>query len=387
MGGVVNTISKVTGNDTIGRIGGGLLTGGLSEFTQKNSFGVPEQYATPLKIGAGTIAGGMMGGPAGSFLGGTLGGMLGGNTQGGMVGGGIGGLLQSLISGGGGGIDPSKLALGGSLLGLGLAQNTDVQRPQMPSWDADKAAIGEESNNQQGLIDSLMGKQRGLYDQQNSLLGQQMQSQRDQLMQQLTTGPEGEAFRQKYNDLGLLQGGAFNTGLANQFGNLASQQQQSILGQGIQQQQGLSDILNQGYGVQSQLGQSGLQRRFGLEDTGTQFDLASAIQNAQQKSQLQQALMGGGSYILGSGMPNQGGGGGGGGGAGGGLFGGDQGFLGSLGSGVGNMISGLMDRFRTPGSPTMPSNSQLSLIPGGSPSANPFNQQMYAQPYGGFRAF
>lgn len=371
MGGISNTIGKITGNDTIGRIGGGLLTGGLSEFGEKNSFGVPANLAGPLKIGAGTIGGGMLGGPAGAFLGGTLGGALGGNTQGGMIGGGLGGLLQSLISGGGGGMDPSKLALGGSLLGLGLSQDTDVQRPQMPSWAQDEQTINAEKGSQQQLIDSLMGKQRGLNDEQNSLLGQRMQAQRDQLMQQMTTGPEGEAFRQKYNNMGMLNSGAFETGLSNQFGNLASQQQQDILNQQIGQNQGLSNILNQGYQTQSDLGQSGLQRHLGLEDTGAQFDLASAIQNAQQKAQLQQSLIGGGAYMLGGGMPGGGGGGaaGGAGGGGGGLFGGDQGFLSSLGGGVGNMISGLLDKFRSPGGSTLPSNSQLSLIPGGSPSS------------------
>lgn len=299
----------------VGRIAGDVATGGLAEFGRGDSFGLPPGLAGPLKIGAGTIGGGMLGGPAGSFLGGTLGGALGGNTTGGMVGGGIGGLLQSLIAGGGGGggLGAGNLALGGSLLGLGLSQDTSVPDVSLnPSADTMSATNGS--------LDRL----RGLYGQQNDLLGQRMQAQRDSLMRQLTTGQEGEAFRQKYNNLGLLNSGAFNQGLSNQFSNLADQQQQDMLGLGIDQTGGLAS------------------RMTGMEDLGTQMSLARSLAQAQQKSQLQQSLLGLSGRVLGGGM----GGGGSGGGGGGGLFGGDTNFLSSLASGTGNLISNLLGRFR-----------------------------------------
>lgn len=335
MGGIKNTLSKWTGgNDTIGRIGAGLLTGGLSEFTEKNSFGVPSQYAMPLKIGAGTVAGGLLGGPGGALLGGTMGGALGGNVGGGALGGGIGALLQSLMGGGGGGGGLGGglgTALGGSMLGYGMSMDPRVGDVAMPNWAQNAQAIEGEKGSQRSLIDSLMGRTRGLYDEQNSLLGQRMQNERDNLMRQLTTGPEGEAFRTKYNSMGLLNSGAFNTGLSDQFANLAGQQQNDILNQQIAQTGGLSNILNQGYGVESGLGLSGLQRQFGLQDTGTQIDLARQIQNAMIQQQKQNALLQGGSYLLGQGM--------GGGGMGGGMAGGGGG---GMGGSIGNLVQSLM---------------------------------------------
>lgn len=436
-GGFLSSLDP-TGNNflgmgnTVGRIAGDVMTGGLGEFGRPDSFGLPPSIAGPLKIGAGTVGGGALMGPAGSFLGGTLGGLAGGNPIGGLVGGGIGGLLQSLIAGGGtggsGGIDPGRLALGGSLLGLGLAQDTGIPDIQLPSNSADQAAIqrqmqaqrgltGQASQEQQSLNQAAMGQGNDLISQalgrqgglntdymnqlqgidktQNDLLGQRMQSQRDQLMNQLTTGPEGEAFREKYNNLGLLNSGAFNTGLANQFGNLAAQQQQDILNQGIAQQnqlagaagqgygnlsglgsqgyqnlqglgsqgfQNMSDIANQGNQLQSQLGIGGLQRQFGLEDLGTQANLARNLGQAQQKADLQKTLLGLSGNIFGGGFGGGGGGqGGGGGGGGGGLFGGDSGFLSSLGAGTGNLISQILQKFRGGGNTGGPLSSDDSL--------------------------
>lgn len=52
---VSNTVKKP------GRALAAVGTMGMSEFAQKNSFGVPSQYATPLKYGAAAIGGGMLG--------------------------------------------------------------------------------------------------------------------------------------------------------------------------------------------------------------------------------------------------------------------------------------------------------------------------------------
>lgn len=281
---------------TLGRIGGDVLTGGLAEFAQPNSFGIPQSIATPLKIGAGSIGGGLLGGPGGALAGGTLGGLLGGNVAGGAAGGGIAALLQSLLSGGGGGIGGGGASslLGAGLLGSGLAMNPSVGNVGMPSNAADQAAIQSEEGRLQGM---------------------QKDSQ-NQLLQMLTSGPQGEAFREKYNNLGLLDSGALNQGLAEQFANQQYQQSQQL----------------------QNLDQSGLSRQFGLEDQGTQFNIAQAIANAQMKAQQQQALIGGGSYILGGGM------GGGGGGAGGATPGAGG------GSSISNLVQSLMGGIGTAGS-------------------------------------
>lgn len=304
---------------TVGRIVGDVATGGLAEFARPDSFGIPAGLAGPAKqIGLG-VGGAMLGGPAGGMLGGSLGSLLAGNPQlAGILGGaGAGGLLAGGLGG----------AAGGGLLGAGLGMNTDVGNVNFPNQQQDAQSITDEE-------DSL----RKLFGQQNDQYGQLAQSQRDNLMRQLTTGQEGEAFRQKYNNLGLLNSGAFNQGLSNQFGNLAAQQQQDILGQNVQQT-----------GQLANLDQSKLSRQFGLEDQQTQFSLAKAIQEAQQKSQLQQSLIGGGSYLLGGGA---GGGGGGAAPAGGG---------GNMFGGMGDMLTNILSKFRQP-------------VPKGMPMTTPFPQ-------------
>lgn len=355
---------------TLGRVATGFGTGGLSEIgrlvggDKVNNF--MDRYGDPLYMGiGGTLAGGALGGAlggvggkiAGSALGGLAGGSLSGNAGAGAAGGGVAGLLQSLLSGGGagglGGGNLGQMAAGGSLLGYGLSMDPSVQRPDLGNIAGDRAAIDQQG---QDL--------RGLYGEQNDLLGQRMQSQRDQLMQQLTTGTEGEAFRQKYNNLGLLNSGAFNQGLSNQFGNLASQQQQDILNQGISQTNSLADLSN-----------SRLSRQFGQEDVGTQFNIAQAIQNAQLQQQKQNALIGGGSYILGGGMGGPGGGGGASGASGGGstsiqnLLQSLMGGIGNIGTGIGNLFGGN----KNPGGPTIGGGD---VFGGGNLNLNP------GDPYG-----
>jgi len=336
---------------------GDVTTGGLAEFGRPDSFGLPPSIATPLKIGAGTIGGGMLGGPAGSFLGGTLGGLAGGNPLGGAIGGGIGGLLQSLIAGGGTGggvgtgIDPGRLALGGSLMGLGLAQDTSIPNIQLPSNAADQQAItGEEQ--------SL----RNLYGQQNQQYGDLATQQRQNLMTQL--GPNGTLGKQmmgEFNNYGITPtSGAFQEGLGNQLGDLARQQQSDILGMNVGQT-----------GELANLDASRLSRQFGLEDLGTQANLATTLGNAQQKADLQKTLLGLSGDIFGGGGSLFGGGGGGGGtagagGGGGGLFGGAGSFLSSLGSGVGNLIQGLMGGGTPQGQPGT-GDPNLDLYGGGNP--------------------
>lgn len=340
MGGVVNTVKKAFDNPVRGLAN--VMTFGTAELANKALGG--GLFNNDAKFGLGPL--GQLGATAGAaYLGGPLGGaamggLLGG--PGGALGGGLGGMLMGGGGGGGGLGGGLGSALGGSMLGYGMSMDPRVGNVQMPDWNQNQGEIQAEQGRQQQMIDSLMGKTRGLYGEQNDLLGQRMQSERNNLMRQMTTGPEGEAFRQKYNNMGMLNSGAFETGLANQFGNLAAQQQQDMLNQQIQQTGGLGNILNEGYGVQSGLGQSGLQRQFGLQDANSQMSLARAIQDAQMQQQKQQALIGGGSYLLGQGM----GGGGGGGmpqqpGGGGGipnLVQSLMGGIGTLGKGIGGLF-------------------------------------------------
>lgn len=138
------------------------------------------------------------------------------------------------------------------------------QQSQQDQQGLNQGAVGQQQGFNQDYINQLMG----INSTQNDLLGQRMQSQRDQLMNQLTNGPEGEAFRQKYNSLGLLNSGAFNTGLSNQFGNLAYQQQQDILNQGINQQNQLASATGQGASALSSLGSQGLGLSSGINSQG-----------------------------------------------------------------------------------------------------------------------
>lgn len=153
------------------------------------------------------------------------------------------------------------------------------------------AAIEAQRGSQKGINEDYMNQLMGIGNTQNDLLGQRMQSQRDQLMGQLTTGPEGEAFRQKYNNLGLLNSGAFNQGLSNQFGNLASQQQQDILNLGIDQQNKLTNAAGAGYGIQSDLALGGLNAQKNAMQLPINQGLGQFAQGQSQGNSLANSLM------------------------------------------------------------------------------------------------
>jgi hypothetical protein len=129
--------------------------------------------------------------------------------------------------------------------------------------------ISQQQTAQQGITDKALADSSANITQQQSALVDLLNQRRQQALQQITTGPEGEAFREKYNNLGLLNSGAFNTGLSNIFGNLAAQGQQDVTGLGLQGLMDQQGIIGQGYGTQSNLGLGGLNRLFGLQDTGT----------------------------------------------------------------------------------------------------------------------
>lgn len=195
------------------------------------------------------------------------------------------------------------MAAGGSELGYGLSMDPTLQQAQMPSNAGDQQAVQQQMQQQQGITNQNMTDINNLY----GTMGPQMIN---NMAQQLgPNGTAGKTLQGEFNNLGLLDSGAFNVGLANQFLPL---QQQLLQGQTSADQ----GVINQGAQTQSGLGLGGLQRQFGLEDTGTQDQMTQNLAQFLQQSQLQNALVGGGSNILGqtvggsSGSGSQNGGGG-----------------------------------------------------------------------------
>jgi len=152
-------------------------------------------------------------------------------------------------------------------------------------------------------LSALMGKQKSLYDQsytdtksryadQLSELQKLIGTQMGDTVTNLTTGQQGEALREKYNNLGLLNSGAFNQGLANAFAPVQQQANQELMAQGLNTTNVLQGISDQSLQNQIGLGQSGIQRQFGLEDAQTNAMINQLIANAQMKQQHQQGNMG-----------------------------------------------------------------------------------------------
>ena len=121
-------------------------------------------------------------------------------------------------------------------------------------------------------IDALDKKIRGLYGEQATAQNAGIDKQMSDMITNLTTGPQGESMRQKYNNLGILNSGAFNQGLAEQFTPIQQNAQNQVLEQGYQQ---FGDLRN--------LAGAGTERQFGLEDWA---------RNAQQEQLMAQAGMG-----------------------------------------------------------------------------------------------
>lgn len=250
---------------------GAIATGGL--------IGGPLGGAMSALRGKQGIAGGIQGGLQGSVLGGlgaagmfalpalgAAGGAAGAGGAGGVLGG-IGG-VGKLLGG----------AAGLGLLGGGLAGGGgNIPRPNIPSTSA-------------------LNRRLGTFQEQEALAGQQqfqnlqnlLSQERQQRMEGLSTGQEGEALRQQYNRLGLLDSGAFNSELARQMTQLAQQQQGELARQNL----GEFDYLR---GIRG----AGLEREFGLQDIGTEADLQIALEKSRQRAQRQQGLIGAGTQLLG----------------------------------------------------------------------------------------
>ena len=172
--------------------------------------------------------------------------------------------------------------MGAGMAGYGLSMNPQLQQTNPLQYlQGDQNAIGGASQQQQGLTNQYVGQ-----------LGQLGNQDYQNLTTQLgPTGQIGQQLAGEYNNLGITpQSGAFQQGLANQYGTLldqTNQQQASALGQGYQGQTGLSNL--------------GLQQQFGLEGQQTNANLADSLAQFAQQTGLQQALIGGGASIAGQG--------------------------------------------------------------------------------------
>lgn len=170
--------------------------------------------------------------------------------------------------------------LGTGLTGYGLSMNPQLQKTNPLQYlQGDQTAIQGAQTQQQGMTNQALGSLRGLADQNYSDLTTQL-------------GPNGGLGQQlsgEFANYGITpQSGAFQSALANQYGNLLNQtnsQQAGIVNQGYQGQTGLSNL--------------GLQQQFGLEGSQTNTDLAQNLAQFAQQTGLQQALIGGGAGIAG----------------------------------------------------------------------------------------
>jgi hypothetical protein len=200
----------------------------------------------------------------------------------------------------------------GSLPG-NVALNTQIGQQQQQQQTLQNQAQTQAQTNQQNtqqqlqqLYGNFMNQTKQNYDTGYQDIAKSLQNQQNQAVQNLTTGPQGESLREYYNNMGLLNSGAFNQGLANQFGQIQQNTQNNLLqaqldeqnalqgaaqqgvnalgafGTGAEQQ--LQDIGNQGYQTQSGLGIGGLQRQFSLEDFYNQLNAQTQLQNSQQNA-------------------------------------------------------------------------------------------------------
>lgn len=176
----------------------------------------------------------------------------------------------------------------GSQFGPGSGGPTDpVNDPygNYPGQGSAQDNINRAMMQQERLTNSNMGQTQALYDRQQSQLRDVLNKQRGIAMDQMTNGPQGEAFRQKYNDLGLLNSGAFNTDLAQQFSDIENMSEQALLGQGMQSTQAQQQGLMGGQQTLQNMGIGGLTNYFGTANQQSQQQLAQNLANQQAQQQ------------------------------------------------------------------------------------------------------
>lgn len=197
-----------------------------------------------------------------------------------------------------------KAALPVATGGLSLLINTKRGNPQMPEAPTmaggDQAALDAQMKQQRDLTGQDFSSTQALYTQQQQQLQDLLNKYRQNAETSLTTGPEGEAMRQQYNNLGLLNSGAFNDALAQKFAQIQQNSDMSLMNQSLNTTDILNSINQQGFQTQSDLGQAGLQRQFGLEDQAYQSAMNNYLARIKAKNDRTNSFIGAGGSILGN---------------------------------------------------------------------------------------
>lgn len=227
----------------------------------------------------------------------------------------IGGAGGSMI--GGALLGPIGTAIGG-LAGLGgsgpdgLLGGLFPKAPQVPGANVPQFGQGDQQalealmKNQQGQFGQAQTDTSANYADQQKMLQDIINKSRDNFMTNISTGPQGQAFRGSFNNSGLLDSGAFNQGLASAFAQEQQGTDQALMQQGLGKTNAIQNLIDAGLQNNIGLGQSGLQRQFGLEDASTNNTIQQQIANANLKQKTQQGnqqflgnLVGGGLGFLG----------------------------------------------------------------------------------------
>lgn len=158
-----------------------------------------------------------------------------------------------------------------------------IPETQAPGFDP--AVIAEAEAAQMAIQNERLAALQGIVGTQRGILRDLLEARRRKFREDLTTGPEGERFRQEFNRLGLLNSGAFNVGLANRLADLEFEGQNLLAGQELAGQEALAEASGQGFDALSQLRLAGLARQLGLQDVGTQLGLARELQQRQVGAQ------------------------------------------------------------------------------------------------------
>lgn len=214
--------------------------------------------------------------------------------------------------------DPVQNALKGvPIIGPALGAGQEQPYVTIPGVERpDEMADSSRITGLSSMINRLYGNQASATKdsyaaqalEQNKLIDKQM----NDMITNLTTGQQGEQLMRKFNQLGLLDSGAFDQGLAEQFTPIQQQAQQAVLQQGLSKYGDLRDILGQQTQSNIGLNTAGTQRAFENEDWYRNAQLQRALAqaganlsvntgNQQSATDLFGSLVGGGSRIAAAG--------------------------------------------------------------------------------------
>ena len=177
--------------------------------------------------------------------------------------------------------------------GLTGGPATNSTLPTAPTWAQDLPALQATEASQQALTNQDLAQSQQLATQNQDQLKSVLDTYRQNAYTDLTTGQEGEQMRQYYNNLGLLNSGAFNQNLGNQFAQIQQNSDLQLMQAGLKEGDTLQGILGQGYQNQTDLQNAGLQRQYGLEDQAYQGALNSVLARRQDEAKNKQSILGG----------------------------------------------------------------------------------------------